>query len=508
MIQRTINVEESNFQAVVSSVLSKAPLMVPIVAIIGLSLGVGILLVGRFPNKWIFVLAAVCCFPLLVVALGSLEKALVALLIFSLSMIMDVNLGFSDKYATIQRGMPITLTSLLLLSLYIHWLFNPRRGARSFRLFPWVTIPFGVLVLWSGVSFVIAAKPSYVLSRLPRALEVFFIFFYAANFLRSEEDVHFIIKCLVVTVAVTGMLGIFQHFAGSSFSLQFLGGRDVQLKQEYYAATISRVSGFLGHANGLAFFLSGWLPVLLLSGIGIGRFWLRLLCLLSFALGFVVLILTYSRGGWLAFIFSLVLIAGFLMNKQVRKNLRGVFVRVLCLSLAATILILPFFPKIITRLTMDDYGAAYSRIPVAKTALKIIKQNAVTGVGLGNYSSAVPDYEANPPLDLEGVPMRVHNLYLYIAAVLDLPALALFIWVSLTFFGGGIHALRTASKTTALFAVGLMAGLAGLYLHGMFEPITLGHQRFVPLSFMGGLLMAVSSFTKPAANLLSSQGRE
>lgn len=494
MIQRTVNVEESNLQAVDSGLLSKDSLMVPIVAILGVCLGAVILLVGRFPNKWIFVLAAGGCFPLLVVALGSLEKALVALLIFSLSMVMDVYPWFSDKYATLQPGMPITLTSLLLLSLYTHWLFNPLRGARSIHLFPWVTIPFGVLVLWSGLSFAVAAKPSYVLPMFPRALEAFFIFFYTANFLRSEEDIHFVIKCLAATIAVTAVVGISQYVAGSSFNLQFLGGIEHQLEQQYYAATISRVSGFLWHANNLGFFLAGWLPLFLVCGIGIGRFGLRLLCLLAFALGFVALVLTYSRGGWLGFSFSVIFIGAPLMAKQVRRHFRGAFVRVVFLALAAALLILPFVPNIVMRLTKEDYGAASSRIPMAKTGLKIIHKNPWAGVGLGNYRFVVPDYDPHPIMAPDGKPEPVHNIYLHTAAELGIPALSVFIWLSVAFFAAGFRALRTADKTTALFALGLMAGLAGVYLHGMLELGTLGSPRFVVLSFMGGLLVALGHF--------------
>jgi O-antigen ligase len=221
----------------------------------------------------------------------------------------------------------------------------------------------------------------------------------------------------------------------------------------------------------------------------------------------VALVLTYSRGGWLGFIFSLVLIAGFFMKNQVRTKFRGASVRILFLGLVATVLTLPFFPEIITRLTQDDYGAAYSRIPLAQTALKIIKQNPLAGVGLGNYSYVVPDYDPDPVIDEAGNPLPVHNIYLHTAAELGVPALTLFIWVSVVFFGGGIHALRTGNKTTAFFTLGLMAGLAGLFLHGMFEPGNLGHIRFVALSFTGALLVALGQSVKQERLPLLTEGK-
>ena len=500
-----LNTKEGNIFS--NGGLSNSAFRFSLMALIGVLMGAVILLIGGLPYKWVFaIVATAVCLPLLVVAIGSLQKALVAILIFSLSIGMDVHLGFSDKYATLQSGVPISLTSLLLLCLYTHWLFNLRRGARSIRLFPWVTIPFGVLVLWSGLSFLVAAKPSYVLSRFPRALEAFFIYFYVANSLKSEKDIHFLIKCLAVTLALTGMLVLCQYFVGDSYNLQFLGGRELQLEPSYYALKISRASGFLGHANSLAFFLGGLLPLLLVCAVGIDMLRMRLLCLLSFALGLMALVLTYSRGGWLAFIFALVLIGGFLMTRQVRKNFGGAFVRVVFLALAAAFLILPFAPTIVTRLTKDDHGAAYSRIPMAQTALNVARHNWVTGVGLGNYKIAVWDYDPDPALKPDGSTEPVHNIYLHTAAELGVPALALFIWILVAFFGGGIHALRTANKTTALFAVGVIAGLGGQCLHGMFELGTFGHPRFVYLSFMGGLLVALGQSVKQKRPPLLTEG--
>ena len=477
------------------------------VTILGLVLGTFVTFAGGLPYKWVFVLAAAGCFPLLVVGIGSLEKALVALLIFSLSTAMDVHPGFSDKYATLQPGIPISLTAVLLLALYMLWLFDPRKRSRSIRLFPWVTIPFGLLALWSGLSFLWAAKPSYVLSQFPRALEAFLLFFYAANFLKSKEDIRFVLKCMAVTVALSGLLGICQYTSGDSFNLQFMGGRQAQLQIDGYVG-ISRVSGFLGHANVFARFLGCFLPLLLISGVSLDKFPLRSLYLISFALGLMSLILTYSRGAWLAIIFSLVLIASFLTTKKGRKKFRGVLVRILLLSLVSIIIILPFSPKIITRLTRDDYGAAYSRIPLAQTALKIIRQNPLTGIGLGNYSYVVPNYDPDPIVNKDSGPLSVHNIYLHVASELGIPALSLLLWVLVAFFARGISALKSADQIIRVLALGLVAGLAGLCLHGMFEPSNLGHPSFLVLSFVGGLLVALGQSVKQERPTLLTGGKQ
>jgi hypothetical protein len=83
-------------------------------------------------------------------------------------------------------------------------------------------------------------------------------------------------------------------------------------------------------------------------------------------------------------------------------------------------------------------------------------------------------------------------MYLCTAAQLGVPALGLFGWISVVFVAAGIRAGRMAKGIRGLLALGLLAGLAGQYVHGMFDLVTLGHRGFVPLMFSGGLLVALA----------------
>lgn len=472
---------------------SKTFLTLIAASLLGVLIGVFANFAGGYSYKWIFAVTFGGCFILFIAVVGSLKKALQALLIFSLSVQVDFNPWWSDKYTEISPGIPITLTLLILLALYILWLFEAYRRVTSVDFFPIITIPFSIIVAWSGLSFLVAVKPSYVQAQFLVALEVFFLFLYAANLLKSKQDIDFVIKCLAVTISFTAILGIAQYLTGGSFNLQFLGGREAQFQTEYQSIALSRVSGFLGHPNNLAWFMDAWLPLLLLYAIGANRFSLRLLGLMSFALGFVSLILTHSRGGWLAFIFSLFLIFCFSIRQQLRKILHGLFSRILILSLVAAILALPFLPSIVTRLTEHDYGTAYSRIPLAQTALKIIGQNPLKGVGLGNYSFVVPDYDPDPILyPNSATPLPVHNAFLHTAAELGVPALLLFLWITFIFYKRGLLALWSPDTTVTLLGLGLLAGLTGFYLQGMVESDTILSVTFRPAWFMGGLLMGLA----------------
>lgn len=469
------------------------------VVILSIVLGVTIFLVGGLPFKWVFVLATIGCFPLLVLGLGSLKKALLALLILSFFMVLDVNLWWSEKYQNINPGFSISLRAIILFALYSLWGFDLSRRVATVRPFLSVTLPFGLLVAWSGFSIIIAPEPSWVLLELPKAIVAFFLFFYVANMLNSPADIRFVVVCVAVAVGFFGALAICQSATGSSFGLQFLGGEETMAQQQYARETLSRVSGFLKSATLMAGILSGLLPLLLAYGLAAADARLRMLCAGSFALGLIALILTFARTGWLSFFIGAALVVGYLMKQKIGKGFREARGRLVILVLAAIMLILPMGNKIFTRLTKDDYATTEARVTLAQDAIKIIHRYPLTGVGLGNSEAVIPDVNPNPVMDLPGKnPLKndlepINNAYLLVAAELGIPALALFIWILMVFLRRGIVALRSPDTSVTIFALGLIAGLASIYINSLLNPGNIGWPNFALVWFMGGLLMACST---------------
>lgn len=461
------------------------------VAFGGVCLSAAIVYFGDLRLKWLVVFVLLTSVPIFVTTVGSLRNAFMVLLIFSISMQMSFNPVYSD-YSSTHLGLRISLTTLVLLPLYILWLFELLHGVRSVRFFPFVTVPLGIIVLWSGLSFFVAEKPYYVSYQFLPAIESFLVYFYAANYLKSQEDTRFIMKWVFIAVAFEALVAIGQYLAPGAFNLKYMGWHEESLKLYYAGRTISRPSGFLGHANNLASFLATWLPLLFIYIIGFDeKLHKRTLHIIFFALGIVALLLTFSRGGWLTFAFAIFSILILLSKRDIRRKFPKIIPRIFCLSLIGLIMILPFSSDIRHRLTKDDYRAGKSRIVLAKKALQIIKEKPITGVGLGYYS----DFKLIPP----------HNIYLQTATELGLVALILLIWVFWIFIRQGLVALQLPDKRNVLFAIGLFAGLTGAYLNGMFELGTIGYSQFLRLLFMGGLLVALGQYQKQNSALSLSE---
>jgi O-antigen ligase len=125
------------------------------------------------------------------------------------------------------------------------------------------------------------------------------------------------------------------------------------------------------------------------------RNYYKWLGIIAFCLGTVALILTFSRGGLLAFALSITI---FIFVSWYRGWLPLLVPIVLVI---ATVLVALCFHKLhVNRILGDDDEAALSRIPLMKLALQIIVANPLLGVGVNNFTIIMKDYITS---DLRGM---------------------------------------------------------------------------------------------------------
>ena len=289
-----------------------------------------------------------------------MTRGIVALLILSIPMNVKFNLLYSDNYMAVHPGIPINLPGLCIVALYVLWSVD-YLWARPKKVcfIPSVTIPFILLTVWAGMSTVFSNTPAWTLYELPGCVQALLLFIYMANFLRSDDDIRFIARCLAVSVALTGALGLLQHFFGSSFDLKIFGGAPELLQETYATGSVSRVSGFLGHANRVAYFLVSILPVVLLSSLWTKGTIATVSLFFASALGLATLVLTFSRGGWGSFSLAILMIAFLLVIRRPRlTDLSRLRIRAAILLVIGCVLVIPFAPTIAARISGDDYDSA------------------------------------------------------------------------------------------------------------------------------------------------------
>ena len=222
-----------------------------------------------------------------------------------------------------------------------------------------------------------------------------------------------------------------------------------------------RVYSFFENPNSYANILVYFSPLMLCMFFFAPRRWQRLGFLAVFILCVGALLMTYARGGWLAFAFSMFILMCLLCPRWIP------------LAIVVGVCCLPFLPdsilnRILTIFNMSD-SSTYTRTYIYAAMLRIIKLKPIYGVGLG-ADTVKHSMEIAGVYTAEAAFIHGHNIYFQIWAESGIFGLASFV-LSLFFAmrRGGRHLKR---KGTAPLLKGVIAGTVSGLAGSMFFGIT------------------------------------
>ena len=289
----------------------------------------------------------------------------------------------------------------------------PFLGARL--SFPPFLLLMGAFVAWCAVGLLSTQYPPVVREHLLLITKLWLIALVAVNALRSPSQIRLFSFLF---------LGCFMLFPARGAMVNYLGGYNVwgrALWNYIYA-----------NPNDLAAL------ALLPLGVGVGllkveRFkWTRYLTIASVAILPLLILMTQSRGAFLALLFfgglfllgqrkraRMLLVMALLGVMVVAVAPRGVWERVRGLGQATSTENLG---------NVDREGSARQRFEIWRVATSLIGDHAVTGVGFGAYIYAHAERVIAGDFNRTARGQRdTHSTYLNVAAETGLPGLALFL---------------------------------------------------------------------------------
>jgi O-antigen ligase len=203
------------------------------------------------------------------------------------------------------------------------------------------------------------------------------------------------------------------------------------------------------------------------------------------------LILTYARGSWAAFGATMIVLSA-LAYRALPVEERGRYaMRVSGLAIVAALLCLPFTGSIYTRLTEDDQGAAYSRVPLMEVAQTMIEDNPLLGVGLSSYEAEMRRYDKTPDRISDTFDWPVHNIYLHMTAEGGIPATFCFLALIAIALGRGWRTMKSRDPFLRALALGFVVGLLAYLWTGMKELGSFGSPQLRYCFLLVGLLLAI-----------------
>ena len=366
---------------------------------------------------------------------------------------------------------------LLIIGLAIWAVRTADKGFLKFTSSP-VNLPILSFMAICIFSLFWSGNPSAGLLELPLFLAGPILYFVAINNINDKRQINHILTAILVIGALLGIYGILQY-QGIDFSFW---GKNVGRQQ---------VFGLFGNVNYFAEYLiipiSIAVPLFFTYDNKIKK---ALLLIGILAMG-ITLILTFTRGSYLAFGIALIFMLSLFLSLRgksiLKKHKKIILIFLIAVIIVTLLFVIPnplnksgtVVSKIKARISIAQFTQGYSlmrRIAIWKFTTLMIKDHPLLGSGLGTFKYNSLYYQArffnqgqNRKLYPSGFADKVHNEYLQFWVEIGIIGLAIFIWLIICYFNFGIRFLRKEKdKQIQGIVIGLMGAVMAVLADAIF----------------------------------------
>jgi len=328
----------------------------------------------------------------------------------------------------------MVLTALVIYSVLCFALkIFRRKRIFKFDIIDVSVIGFMILTLFGGLISLSSEslKPALLMTCLMMS------YFLVAHLPNNRK---WLIKCsvgAVLSATVNSIYGIAAYYLGIGYSSK------AWIDSEMFDNIAGRAVSTLENPNMLGEYLIIILPIAIAMIFGKGEGLRRLYALICSAIIGVCLILTWSRGAWLALVVALII----LILIWHRRSIWLLFAGIISLPVAVTFLPQSILSRITSIGNMADSSTSY-RVYTWQAAVNMIKNNLFTGIGIGEnaWRRVYPLYSY---MGVEAAP-HSHNLFFQITLELGLFGLIVFLIFLFLVMKSAFSELRLLSDENVL----------------------------------------------------------
>lgn len=382
-----------------------------------------------------------------------MRRLLLAIILIEIPLRLDMYLHHDEAVAAqgAISGFNVSLTTICLALLYaMSWpgmLVRPPFDAPPWRS---QSLPLVCFFFVVALSTLVAGDRSLAFFEVFLLLQTLLLYLYVVYWVRTRQDVLFVVSVLMAGLLLQGALMVAVRVLDSEISLGTITAR---------INRNARVEGTLGSPNNAASYLTLVLAPAL--GLLVSRVPRRFKWLAAGALGFgtVALMLTESRGGWVAFVVS----CGLFCALAWRRGWLSLAVPT-AIAAAVAVMVFAFQDTFFSRLLVDDGGSAAGRFPLIGLTLQMIADHPLLGVGANNCALAAEDYTNTVTLRSAWL-YTVHNKYLLVWVEGGILGLTAFVWFLAATLRRGWLAGKSGDRVLAPLGLAFTAAMVGQMVH-------------------------------------------
>lgn len=298
-----------------------------------------------------------------------------------------------------------------------------------------IVISMIVLCVIMFLSTSYAYSKSVSLSESARFLTYIILIFIIKNEFSINKKFDFLFNVIYIPSFFIALFGIIQYFTG--------------WEARVITDNVLRMESTLGHPNVLGAYIILLIFPLIMLTIKENRTNYKIFNIVLIILLLVNLALSQSRNSWLALVLGCIILS-ILYNWRFLLIIVGAG----ALSLLS--------PKILYRLSQFNSSRLNEgRINIWKTAVEMIKDHPILGIGNGNFTELYDSYvERFPQYRMEGYEgFPTHNSYLKMLTELGIPGIIAFMVMLFLVVKRVIYVYLNSDGKIKLFYTGLVASL-------------------------------------------------
>ncbi|MDO8886470.1 O-antigen ligase family protein [Candidatus Oleimmundimicrobium sp.] len=392
------------------------------------------------------------------------------LLIFFLPILIN---PLSGQIFAIPKVIFLRLMSLII---FLSWLILISSGKSSFKR-SFLDLPISLFLFFAGLSTIFSVHlhtafyGEYMRYDGFLALLIYaFLYFVTVNFFRTSGDRKVLLVVLFASACIVAAFGIINHFYLGLFNY----GSPIDL---------GRSGSLLGNSNYLGAYLALVVPLALVSMVYLKQINLpKWLVCLTFFLTSTSLVLTYTRASWLGITVGLLCLI--LINKEsFFKSKRAIFLSLTIVILIVAIFFganflgqknlssLPFAGRLSSLFNLKG-GSVLDRLFIWKTAVKIVPDYRLLGVGPDCFGLVYPRY-LQPNWASVAVNAFTDNAHFNLLQVLvcqGIAGLLSYVWIfSLFFFVTWKKIIKMEKGSLRAISIGLLCACVAYFVNIQFS---------------------------------------